>query len=173
MLHHLLPHLLIMKNYTIQPNEIFYLNISPESKIIVLYLNSRSDDWVIYKSQVQSMFKLSDKKIDKCWKQLQQLELITKHRTFNKLEPHKNVTWTFNKNTLTAFCANGKNAASKNTNGNYANGVFAASKIAALPNTDVPPITDVQQIRRDKKYVTTLPTAEITESMLNKYFPIK
>jgi hypothetical protein len=138
------------------------LNISPESKIIVLYLNSRSDDWVIYKSQVQSMFKLSDKKIDKCWKQLQQLGLITKHRTFNKLEPHKNVTWTFNKNTLTVFCANGKN-----TNGKDANGVFAASKIAALPNTDVSPITDIHQIRMNKKYVTTLPTVEILKA-LNK-----
>lgn len=135
-----------MKNYTIQPNEIFYLSLSPESKLIVLYLNSRPDNWVIYKSQVQSMFELSDKKIDKCWKQLQQLGLITKHRTFNKLEPYKNVTWTFNKNTLTAVCANGKNAASKSANGNYANGVFAASKIAALPITDFPPITDVPQI---------------------------
>jgi hypothetical protein len=159
--------LFIMKNYTIQPNEIFYLNISPESKIIVLYLNSRSDSWIIYKSQIQSMFDLSDKKIDKCWKQLQQLGLITKHRTFNRLEPYKNVTWTFNKNTLTALCANGKNAASKNTNGKDANGVFAASKIAALPNTDVPPITDVQQLRMDRKYVTTLPMDEIQKA-LNK-----
>jgi hypothetical protein len=135
-----------MKNYTIQPNEIFHLSLSPESKIIILYLNSRPDSWVIYKSQVQSMFELSDKKIDKCWKQLQQLELITKHRTFNKLEPYKNVTWTFNKSMLTAVCANGKNAASKSANGNYANGASAASKIAALPNTDVSPITDIPPI---------------------------
>jgi len=159
-----------MKNYTIQPNEIFYLDVSAESMIIILYLNSRSDNWVIYKSQVQSMFGLSDKKIDKCWKELQQLGLITKHRTFNKLEPYKNVTWTFSKNTLTALCANSGNAASKNTNGKDANGVFAASKIAALPNTDVPPITDVQLMMEYKKRTDVEP---ITESMINKYFPPK
>jgi len=148
-----------MKNYTPQPNIVFDLELLPESMLIIFYLFSRPVDWVIRKGQVQHKFSLSDKLIDKCWKQLQQLGLLTKRRVFNKLNPRDNVEWTFHRDKLLQLNANGKDADSEmrsqqNTlTAKRANGKVAASKIAVLPSTDVPTITD------------GIPNTELTEIM--------
>jgi hypothetical protein len=49
-----------------------------------------------------------------------------------------------------------------------------ATRVSArIPITDVSLITDVQQPLTDRKNGTMSPTVEVTESMLNIYFPIK
>jgi len=139
-----------MKNYTIQPNEIFYLNITYEGKLILLYLNSKPKDWIIYKSEVQKTLKLGQTKMNAAWKQLINIGFIIKTKSFGKVD------FALNVNAILALMSI-ENATCEN-----------ATRVSArIPNTDVSPTTDVHQIRMDKKYVTTLPMVEIQKA-LNK-----
>jgi len=139
-----------MKNYTIQPNEIFYLNITYEGKLILLYLNSKPKDWIIYKSEVQKTLKLGQTKMNAAWKQLINIGFIIKTKSFGKVD------FALNVNAILALMSI-ENATCEN-----------ATRVSArIPNTDVSPTTDVHQIRMNKKYVTTLPMVEIQKA-LNK-----
>jgi hypothetical protein len=139
-----------MKNYTIQPNEIFYMNITYEGKLILLYLNSKPKDWIIYKSEVQKTLKLGQTKMNAAWKQLINIGFIIKTKSFGKVDFALNVNAIL---TLMSI----ENATCEN-----------ATRVSArIPNTDVSPTTDVHQIRMNKKYVTTLPMVEIQKA-LNK-----
>jgi hypothetical protein len=144
-----------IKNFTPQPNAIFDLDLPPMVKLIILYLNSNSDNWRIYKSQVQSKFEISDKKMDEYWKQLQQLELLTKHRTYNKKNPKDNCVWKFHKNVLTNICANSKNAGSEiRLQQNALPAENTASVIACLPTTNGSPTTNGETIMNDELITT-------------------
>lgn len=139
-----------MKNYTIQPNEIFYMDITYEGKLILLYLNSKPKDWIIYKSEVQKTLKLGQTKMNAAWKQLINIGFIIKTKSFGKVD------FALNVNAILALMSI-DNATCEN-----------ATRVSArIPNTDVSPTTDVHQIRMNKKYVTTLPMVEIQKA-LNK-----
>jgi len=123
-----------MKNYTIQPNEIFYLDITYEGKLILLYLNSKPKDWIIYKSEVQKTLKLGQTKMNAAWKQLINIGFIIKTKLFGKVD------FALNVNAIIALMS-----------------IENATRVSArIPNTDVPTITDIHQIRMNKKYVTNV-----------------
>jgi hypothetical protein len=132
-----------MKNYTPQPNKIFDLEIMCEAKMILLYLNSKPMDWVIYKSEVQKKLELGQTKMNAAWKQLIQAGYIIKTKTFGKVD------FALNVNAIRALMSIA-NATCEN-----------ATRVSArIPNTDVSPNTDVQQPLTDRKNVTTALTAD-------------
>jgi hypothetical protein len=145
-----------MKNYTIQPNKIFDLKIMYEGKLILFYLNSKPMDWVIYKSEVQKTLELGQTKMNAAWKQLIHDGYIIKTKSFGRVD------FALNVNAIRALMSI-DNATCEN-----------ATRVSArIPITDVSLITDVQQPLTDRKNGTMSPTVEVTESMLNIYFPIK
>jgi hypothetical protein len=148
-----------MKNYTIQPNKIFDLNIMYEGKLILFYLNSKPMDWVIYKSEVQKTLGLGQTKMNAAWKQLIQAGYIIKTKSFGKVD------FALNVNAIRALMSI--------ANATCENATRVSARIPntdVSPNTDIPPITNVQLMTEYKKRTDVEP---ITESMINKYFPPK
>jgi hypothetical protein len=144
-----------MKNYTIQPNKIFDLKIMYEGKLILFYLNSKPNDWIIYKSEVRKTLELGQTKMNAAWKQLIDAGFIIKTKSFGRVDFALNVS-------AINVLMNGESATCES-----ATRVNATCVSARIPNTDVLPITDIQQIRIDKKRVTALPMSEIQKA-LNK-----
>ena len=128
-----------------------------EGMLILFYLNSKPMDWIIYKSEVQKTLGLGQTKMNAAWKQLIQAGFIIKTKTFGKVDFALNVS------AIRALMSI-DNATCEN-----------ATRVSArIPNTDVSLNTDIQQILMDRKNVTTADgMIEITESMINKYFPPK
>ena len=131
------------------------MNITYEGKLILLYLNSKPKDWIIYKSEVQKTLKLGQTKMNAAWKQLINIGFIIKTKLFGKVD------FALNVNAIIALMSI-DNATRENATRENATRVSAR-----IPNTDVSPTTDVHQIRMNKKYVTTLPMVEIQKA-LNK-----
>jgi hypothetical protein len=71
---------------TNQPNEIFNLKIRPEAKVIMFYLNSKPDDWIIHKSEVKKALELGQDRMNAAWKQLIEIGFIIKIRSFGKVD---------------------------------------------------------------------------------------
>jgi hypothetical protein len=79
-------------NYTCVSNTIIQsTKLKSEEKDILIYLLSLPDDWIIYKSQIQSRYResLSIKKFDKAWKGL-------KDKGYIKSKPEQGTNGKFN-----------------------------------------------------------------------------
>ena len=123
-----------MINYTVQPNKIFNLKIMYEGKLILFYLNSKPDDWIIYKSEVKKTLELGQNRMNAAWKQLIEAGFIIKTKSFGKVDFALNVS------AINALmnCEDATRVS--------ATRVYATCVSARIPNTDVSPITDVPQI---------------------------
>jgi len=117
-----------MINYTVQPNKIFNLKIMYEGKLILFYLNSKPDDWIIYKSEVKKTLELGQNRMNAAWKQLIEAGFIIKTKSFGRVD------FTFNKNMINYLM-----------NNDYAKCENATHVLARILNTDISLSTDGQQ----------------------------
>jgi hypothetical protein len=123
-----------MINYTIQPNKVFDLKIMYEGKLILFYLNSKPNDWIIYKSEVRKTLGLGQTKMNAAWRQLIDAGFIIKTKSFGRVDFALHVS------AINALM-NGESATCES-----ATRVNATCVSARIPITDVSPNTDVTPI---------------------------
>jgi hypothetical protein len=123
-----------MINYTIQPNKIFDLKIMYEGMLILFYLNSKPNDWIIYKSEVRKTLGLGQTKMNAAWKQLIDAGFIIKTKSFGRVD------FALNVNAINALmkCEDVTRVSAKCEN--------ATLVSARIPITDASPNTDIPQI---------------------------
>lgn len=56
----------VQKNFTKVPNEVFGLNLDPYQKLVLIYLHSKSDDFVFYQSKIAEVLGISRQTVAKC-----------------------------------------------------------------------------------------------------------
>lgn len=58
-------------NYTVLPNEVFDLSMSPEAIGVLCYLLSKPHDWIVYKTTIKDEFGIGRDKCDRILKELE------------------------------------------------------------------------------------------------------
>jgi hypothetical protein len=114
-----------------------------EGKLILFYLNSKPDDWIIYKSEVKKTLELGQNRMNAAWKQLIEAGFIIKTKSFGRVD------FTFNKNMINylmnndyAKCENATHVNATHVNARCEN---ATHVLARILNTDISLSTDGQQ----------------------------
>lgn len=105
-----------------------------EGMLILFYLNSKPDDWIIYKSEVRKTLGLGQTKMNAAWKQLIDAGFIIKTKSFGRVD------FALNVNAINALmkCEDATRVSAKCEN--------ATLVSARIPITDASPNTDIPQI---------------------------
>lgn len=136
-----------LKNYTLQPNAVFDLDLLPESMLIILYLNSRGKNWNVFKEEVRKHLHLGHTRHNNAWKQLIRKKILIKNKGFGKCD------FVLNADVINALV----------TNDNVTNGDVTYENVTYVSvrgtNTDVSTITDVGE-NNDRVTNTNILTPE-------------
>ena len=141
-----------LKNYTLQPNAVFDLDLLPESMLIILYLNSRGKNWNVFKEEVRKHLHLGHTRHNNAWKQLIRKKILIKNKGFGKCN------FVLNADVIDALVTNDNVTNDNVTNENvtYDNVTYVSVRGT---NTDGVTITDVGE-NNDRVTNTNMLTPE-------------